>query len=74
MSEQAIVRHGSPPGTMTAAERLDEVAAILAVGLRRLLLKNQLINSPAGQRVSSTVTGHRSGHGGRETLRTRKSP
>ena len=62
-----------PPSAMTAAERLDEVASILAAGLRRLRLKNQVINSPAEQRVSSTETGHRSGHGRRETRSPRKS-
>ena len=62
-----------PPSALTAAERLDEVAAILAAGMRRLLLKNQLINSPAGQREFSTATGHRSGHGGRENRRTRRT-
>ena len=61
-----------PPSAMTAAERLDEVAAILAAGMRRLILKTQLIKSPAGQRVSSTTTGHQSGHGARENRRTRR--
>lgn len=63
-----------PPSTMTAAERLDEVAAILAAGLRRLILKTQVIKSPAEQRLSSTTTGHQSGHEGRETQRRRKNP
>ncbi len=61
-----------PPSTMTAAERLDEVAAILAAGMRRLILKTQGIKSPAGQRNSFTPTGHQSGHGARETRRTRR--
>ena len=62
-----------PPSAMTAAERLDEVAAILAAGMRRLILKTQGINSPAGQRVSFTETGHQSGHGTRETRSRRKT-
>ena len=63
-----------PPSSMTAAERLDEAAAILAAGLRRLLQKNQAVNLPSVQRLSSTKTGHQSGHGTRETLRRRKNP
>ena len=43
--EAATVITALPPSSMTAAERLDEVAAILAAGLRRLLLKNQLIRA-----------------------------
>jgi len=62
-----------PPSTMTADERLDEVATILAAGLRRLLMKNQVVNSQGEQRVSSTSTGHQSGHGGRETRSRRKT-
>ncbi len=62
-----------PPSAMTAAERLNEVAAILAAGIRRLRLKNQVIKSPAEQRVSFTSTGHQSGHGGRENRRTRRT-
>ncbi len=62
-----------PPSAMTAAERLDEVAAILAAGMRRLILKTQVIKSPAEQRVSFTSTGHQSGHGGRENRRTRRT-
>ncbi len=63
-----------PSSAMTAAERLDEVAAILATGMRRLILKTQGIKSPAGQRVSFTETGHQSGHGTRETRSRRKKP
>jgi len=62
-----------PPSAMTATERLDEIAAILAAGMRRLILKTQVIKSPAGQRVSSTTTGHQSGHGARETRSRRKT-
>ena len=43
------------PGTMTGAERLDEVAAILAAGMRRLILKDQVIKSQSAQRVSFPV-------------------
>ena len=60
-----------PPATMTADERLDEVAAILAAGLRRLMLKNQVINPQCEQRTSSTTTGHQRGHERRETDRSR---
>ena len=63
-----------PPSAMTTDERLNEVAAILAAGLRRLRLKNQVVNLPNGQRTSSTSTGHQSGHGRRDTRRTRKTP
>ncbi len=62
------------PGTMTGAERLDEVAAILAAGMRRLILKDQVIKSQSAQRVSFTSTGHRSGHGGGEHHRSRRTP
>ena len=68
------MKTAQPPSSMTAAERLDEVAAILAAGLIRLLPKNQAVNLPAVQRVSFTSTGHQSGHGTRETLRRRKKP
>ena len=61
-----------PPSAMTAGERLDEVAAILAAGLRRLILRNQVVKSQAEQRLSSTTTGHRSGHGAGETRSPRK--
>ena len=63
-----------PPSAMTTDERLDEVARILAAGLRRLRLKNQVVNLPPAQRVSWTATGHQSGHGCGETLRRRKKP
>ena len=63
-----------PPSAMPPGERLDEVAAILAAGLRRLILKNQVVKSQGEQRVSSTATGHQSGHGARETRSRRKTP
>ena len=56
-----------PPSAMTADERLDEVASILAAGLRRLRAKRQEIKSLETQRVFWTETGDRSGHGGGET-------
>ena len=62
-----------PPSSMTAAERLDEVAAILAAGMRRLHQKMQVVNSAAAQRNSFTPTGHQSGHGARETRSRRKT-
>ena len=62
-----------PPSAMSAAERLDEVASILAAGLRRLRAKTQDIKSLETQRISSTATGHRSGHGAGETRSPRKS-
>ena len=62
------------PSALTAAERLDEVAAILATGLRRLRLKNQGVNPPLPETIPSTSTGHQSGHADRETLSKRKSP
>ena len=62
-----------PPSTMTATERLDEVATILAAGMRRLHKKMQVVNSAAGQRNSFTPTGHQSGHGGRENRSRRKT-
>ncbi|CAK0755571.1 hypothetical protein WCLP8_2650001 [uncultured Gammaproteobacteria bacterium] len=62
-----------PPSTMTTDERLDEVAAILAAGIRRLRLKNQVVNLPDNQRLSSTTTGHQSAHGGGETRPQRKT-
>ncbi|CAK0753344.1 conserved hypothetical protein [uncultured Gammaproteobacteria bacterium] len=62
-----------PPSAMTTDERLDEVAAILAAGIRRLRLKNQVVNSLETQRLSSTSTGHQSAHGGRDTRPQRKT-
>ncbi len=62
------------PNHLTADERLDEVAAILAAGLRRLLLKNQGVIPSVPETVYSTSTGHQSGHGRRDNLRTRKTP
>ncbi|MBF0562266.1 MAG: hypothetical protein HQL37_09650 [Alphaproteobacteria bacterium] len=63
-----------PPSAMTADERLNEVAAILAAGLRRLHAKNQGVKLPPAQRLSSTSTGHQSGHRNGETPRRRKTP
>jgi hypothetical protein len=62
-----------PPSAMTADERLDEVAAILAAGLRRLRLKTQGVNSLTEKTVSSTSPPHQSGHGRRETPGQRKT-
>ena len=62
------------PSHLTADERLDEVAAILAAGLRRLRLKNQGVIPPLPETIPSTSTGHQSGHVDRETLSKRKSP
>jgi len=71
---ESLVPTTLPPSAMTTDERLDEVAAILAAGIRRLRLKNQVVNLPDSQRTSSTSTGHQSGHGRRDTRRMRKTP
>jgi len=63
-----------PPARMSTEERLDEVAAILAAGLRRLRAKTQGDKSLETQRNSSTATGYQRGHGGGETRRSRKTP
>lgn len=66
-----------PPDAMTTAERLDEVARLLATGLRRLRdrqrAQSQPVNQLEPQRLSSTATGHQSGHGPENTRPKRKS-
>ena len=50
------------PNHMTAAERLDEVAEILAAGLMRLRLRQSTPLSPDSGESSLDCPGHQSGH------------
>jgi hypothetical protein len=50
------------PGHMTAAERLDEVADILAAGLIRLRARQSSPLSPDGGESSLDCFGYQSGH------------
>lgn len=63
-----------PPARMSTDERLDEVAALLAAGLRRLRAKTQGDKSLETQRNPSTATGYQRGHGGGENRPARKTP
>jgi len=58
-----LMHNALDPARLSPDERLDEVAEILAVGLRRFLdRKNMGENKEFGE-VSLDFTGHRSGHG-----------
>ena len=50
------------PDQMTAAERLDEIAEILAAGLMRLKSRQSTRLSPDGRESSLDCAGHQSGH------------
>ena len=50
------------PDLMTAAERLDEVAEILAAGLQRVLARQSTAQSADFGESSLDCPGHQSGH------------
>ena len=50
------------PAVLTAAERLDELAEILATGLMRLRARQSSALSPHEGESSLDCTGHQSGH------------
>ena len=50
------------PNLMTAAERLDEVAEILAAGLQRALARQSSAQSTDWGESSLDCPGHQSGH------------